>query len=301
MANLIVRAKTDPGSTTRCLKRPVGPRGGAGRGVADIERACAGCCPNVLNGDRPAPHDQREVDSLGRVDRGFFDRIVWGDFGLEVNGLTFRARGDHAHDAWRDSENFLLYKSPAGISLYDNLWRRFPRFDPKNVVELGVWEGGSVAFWFEWLQPKKHVAIDLLERSNSAHFRQYVEERAPRGEICTRWGVSQDDRGRVLEIVGQEFGPVPVDLVIDDASHDLDPTRVSFETLFPLLSPGGLYIIEDWNWEFAPQHSPEKSKWARRHTPPTDLVHDFVSHVGSGDFQVSSVTLLGNLAAVEHG
>lgn len=44
------------------------------------------------------------------------------------------------------------------------------------------------------------------------------------------------------ELAGQ-----PLDLVIDDASHLLNETRASFETLFPLLGPGGLYVIEDWN------------------------------------------------------
>ena len=34
--------------------------------------------------------------------------------------------------------------------------------------------------------------------------------------------------------------------MIDDASHLLDPTRSSFDVLFPLLRPGGVYVIEDW-------------------------------------------------------
>jgi hypothetical protein len=36
--------------------------------------------------------------------------------------------------------------------------------------------------------------------------------------------------------------------VLDDASHQYEPTKASFETLFPLLRPGGLYIIKDWSW-----------------------------------------------------
>ena len=35
--------------------------------------------------------------------------------------------------------------------------------------------------------------------------------------------------------------------MIDDASHLLAESRSSFESLFPRLRPGGLYIIEDWN------------------------------------------------------
>ena len=36
--------------------------------------------------------------------------------------------------------------------------------------------------------------------------------------------------------------------MLDDASHELDYTRASFNTLFPRLRSGGLYIIEDWSW-----------------------------------------------------
>jgi len=37
--------------------------------------------------------------------------------------------------------------------------------------------------------------------------------------------------------------------VIDDASHRLEPTRASLETLFPRLREGGLFLIEDWRWQ----------------------------------------------------
>ncbi len=61
------------------------------------------------------------------------------------------------------------------------------------------------------------------------------------------WAVDQQDSARLREIWQTEFR-APLDLVIDDASHLYGPTKTSFETLFPLLRPGGLYIIEDWAW-----------------------------------------------------
>ncbi len=51
----------------------------------------------------------------------------------------------------------------------------------------------------------------------------------------------------VRQIIDDEFGSEPLDLVTDDASHLLDLTRISFETLFPRIRPGGVFIIEDWN------------------------------------------------------
>jgi hypothetical protein len=34
-----------------------------------------------------------------------------------------------------------------------------------------MWEGGSVAFWFEIFKPKKHIAIDLQPRTDSPYFK----------------------------------------------------------------------------------------------------------------------------------
>jgi hypothetical protein len=61
--------------------------------------------------------------------------------------------------------------------------------------------------------------------------------------------VNQEDREAVREIAEHEFD-APLDLVIDDASHLYEPTRTSFDALFPLLRPGGLYIVEDWQMAY---------------------------------------------------
>ena len=50
----------------------------------------------------------------------------------------------------------------------------------------------------------------------------------------------------MLEIMDREFGDAPLDLVVDDASHLYDETKVALEVLLPRVRPGGLFIIEDW-------------------------------------------------------
>ena len=53
---------------------------------------------------------------------------------------------------------------------------------------------------------------------------------------------------------GGEFALEGENFVIDDASHTYEETRASFEFLFPLLSPGGIYVIEDWSWAHHPDY-----------------------------------------------
>lgn len=63
------------------------------------------------------------------------------------------------------------------------------------------------------------------------------------------------DGGRIRTHVGDQSSPAclerlnaehgPFDVIIDDGSHQQAHIITSFLTLFPLLSPGGIYVIED--------------------------------------------------------
>jgi predicted O-methyltransferase YrrM len=115
--------------------------------------------------------------------------------------------------------------------------------EPKQIFELGIFHGGSVAFLAMAAQPERHVAIDR-QPEPSARFERWLE--AHDDVVHVHHGIDQADAAALREIVAHEFGDEPLDLVIDDASHLVDPTRSSFNVLFPLLRPGGVYVIEDW-------------------------------------------------------
>jgi predicted O-methyltransferase YrrM len=117
-----------------------------------------------------------------------------------------------------------------------------------NVVELGIAEGGSTAWMALELGPAKLIAVDIAP-DRLAALDDLIAARDLGDVVRPYWGVDQSDRDRLRSIVDDELGAQPLDVVIDDASHLLDPSRASFETLFPRLRPGGLYVIEDWSWE----------------------------------------------------
>ena len=124
----------------------------------------------------------------------------------------------------------------------------FDRFPDANVVELGIMEGGSIALAALAARLRKVVAVELEPERVDALDTLIARHRLDR-RVRPYYGVDQSDRARLGAIVADEFGDEKLDLVIDDASHHLDPTRTSFETLFPRLRDGGLYLIEDWNWQ----------------------------------------------------
>jgi hypothetical protein len=113
---------------------------------------------------------------------------------------------------------------------------------PLRFLEIGVSEGGSLQLWRRFLGPDAIVfGIDINPACTQ------VDD----GDIKVRIGSQADPE--FLRAVVSEMGGV--DVVLDDGSHVASHQRASFETLFPLLPAGGLYMVEDlqtayWrNWE----------------------------------------------------
>lgn len=116
-----------------------------------------------------------------------------------------------------------------------------------NIFELGIFRGGSAAFFNELLEPHKLVAIDYMQKPTPG-FSAYLENGPNARRIRPYYGVDQADTKALNRIYTKEFGTEPLDLVVDDASHFLNKTRASFNFLFPKVRAGCFYVIEDWSW-----------------------------------------------------
>jgi hypothetical protein len=180
-----------------------------------------------------------------------FEELVWADDRVILNGLTFLLEGRAKPQPGQEDDGLWLYKDKALLDEYGRLFAGFPDLHVRNCLELGIWKGGSAAFWMEVLQAEKLIAIDFKDREDEPELRRYVKARGFNDRLKTYWRTDQADRARLIEIVQSEFDR-PLDIVIDDASHAYAPTKSSFETLFPLLHDRGLYVIEDWPWLFSP-------------------------------------------------
>ena len=98
-----------------------------------------------------------------------------------------------------------------------------------RVCELGVYGGDSLRIW-QALFPRGTVAgVDCDPGCTW-----------PEGTI--RVIAAQEDPG----LPGMLAACAPFGLVADDASHAGDLTARAFAHLWPLVAPGGYYVIEDW-------------------------------------------------------
>lgn len=166
------------------------------------------------------------------------DIILPGD-SFTVDGVEFICK----YVPGSTAERFYIVKSLALVEAYRRLCAQFAG---GTMVELGIAEGGSTALLALLARPKKLIAIDL-EPLPLAALSELIRSRELEDSVKPHYGIDQSDRVRLGDVVDHDLAGEPLDLVIDDCSHQYGLTRASFETLFPRLRPGGLYVIEDWN------------------------------------------------------
>jgi cephalosporin hydroxylase len=168
-----------------------------------------------------------------------------GEFSLDCENFVIEVGAPPKESRPSTSEGFTILKSEPYLRVYENL---ASSFSPRSILELGIFQGGSYVFLDKLFKPRRMSAVQLRPQS-VAPLSHYV---ADKEGGFVHFSTSQSD-GEILErIVRNELGN-ELDLVVDDASHTYEQTKASFEFLFPLLQPGGIYLIEDWSWAHRPE------------------------------------------------
>ena len=106
-----------------------------------------------------------------------------------------------------------------------------------RVCEVGVYAGNGLHL-FQALFPAGLIAG--VDRDADSHW--------PPGTVPV---ISAQDNPGLPGLLRQHSAAW--DLIVDDASHDGKLTAETFRLLWPLVAPGGFYVIEDWavglGWE----------------------------------------------------
>jgi hypothetical protein len=152
------------------------------------------------------------------------------DFALEDVGLS------------DESDAFKVMKPAPMLAAYGEVLADAPA---RNILELGIRLGGSTVLLSSLFQPEKLVSIDISKPARDLE--RFQREHPDASRVAPYFRTSQADEAALDQIIAREFKG-PLDLVIDDASHDYELTKASFDILFPRLRPGGYYVIEDWQW-----------------------------------------------------
>src|SRR5262245_13327140 len=125
------------------------------------------------------------------------------------------------------------------LPTYLEIAARIQEHSPGVICELGVDVGGSLAMW-QSLFP--HGMVIGVDHSPDAGW--------PEGTFTIVADQADPQLWHKIYDLVMEEGHGAVDLLVDDASHDSGPTRESLRNLWPIIKPGGWYVIEDWGVGF---------------------------------------------------
>jgi len=123
---------------------------------------------------------------------------------------------------------------------YDILLRPFKELHPLKILEIGIYKGASLTVFREYFPQAKIWAIDIDLEPAIGKIPKSVE--AIRGDQS-----DADFLNRLATTYGN------FDIIIDDGSHRVDHQRISFGALWPFVSVGGIYVIEDLESSISPR------------------------------------------------
>lgn len=193
-----------------------------------------------------------------------------------------------------DPERLVLLKPRSFIDGYLDL---IERLRARRVVEFGIWEGGSAMFLTIAGRLERLVGFDLKRAPEDI---QVILGKPLGAHVSLHYQTSQDNREAVRQIIHEEFGDEPLDLIVDDASHLYGPSKAAFEASFGFLRPGGVYAIEDWGWSHW-RNWVEPESW-RPQPALSNLLVEIMLSIASGSQAIAGLTIIsGSLAHVTRG
>jgi len=133
------------------------------------------------------------------------------------------------------------------------------RMTTKRVLEFGVYMGASIKMWQEYFPNAEIVGVDWFagllghgERFKDAHKFYDDWQAGKHGQriqlIEANQGLTED----LQRVVSTLRNGAAFDLIVDDASHKNKDQQQTFGHMFPLLRPGGIYVLEDLHSSLQP-------------------------------------------------
>ena len=121
----------------------------------------------------------------------FFNSLIWKNERLHYKDLSFRLESLDNQNEIFENDSLNLYKDETIISEYRHFWKKFDNFSARNVLEIGVWGGASLIFWYELFKPEKLVGIDIDKKELSKYYHNYIATHNLLEKIKIFWETDQ--------------------------------------------------------------------------------------------------------------
>ena len=113
------------------------------------------------------------------------------------------------------------------------------RQEPINFLEIGIFEGCSMAAWLDYFPNANVYGIDIFTRVKPESLHEIFDN--PRAH----WLKANSTQQLAASIMKKEWPDVKFDIILDDGNHTPRCQAQTFMNLNQFLKDDGIYLIED--------------------------------------------------------
>ena len=154
--------------------------------------------------------------------------------------FTRYVRSDSVRGLYATHKGKVSTKWDTYLDVYEDMFRPI-KYQPIDMLEIGVQNGGSLDIWSRYFPAARTLTgCDINPRCGNLKYDD------PRVQVIVG-NVNEQPVFQQIVARSRSF-----DVIVDDGSHRSNDVISSFLTYFPLLKPGGVYIMEDMHcayWE----------------------------------------------------
>jgi 23S rRNA U2552 (ribose-2'-O)-methylase RlmE/FtsJ len=129
-------------------------------------------------------------------------------------------------------------------------------------LEIGLNQNNSIALWKEYFNDVSIYGIDINPKEDVANAKVFKVDQSKQEEL--------DDFAKTVD--------TKFEIIIDDGSHVPDHQLKTINTFWPLLKPGGIYIIEDIETSYWGKSSCYDYKF-NANRKKSNLLYQFISAI----------------------
>lgn len=141
------------------------------------------------------------------------------------------------HDLGKDTDKSWAHQY---LHVYEALFEPV-RNKATNVLEVGIYEGGSLSMWRDYFPKATVYGLDVTNRLT--------------GDYDTTRMQLRFENAYTTEAI-EAFGDIRFDVMVDDGPHTFESQKYFIENYSKLLSKNGILVVEDipkyeWTTQFA--------------------------------------------------
>lgn len=137
--------------------------------------------------------------------------------------------------SWIKRKDFRDFKYQLGNNfspVYEKLFKNIKN-KKNNILEIGVANGHSLASWYLYFKNSNIFGIDIKKKDKLFY----------KGNRLQYFSLDTLNKKKVSNFLKKN---ITFDVIIDDSNHNFEAFFKNIKNFYPLVKPGGLYVLEDF-------------------------------------------------------